>query len=697
MRVKYTISGKSGIVTINRPPVNAIDKVVRAEICKWMTKLSENPSIERIFLTGSEAVFSAGADTSEFDLPQTYPTLPEVISTIEKLRVPVIAAINGPCLGGGLELALSCSRRISDIKATMGFPEVVLGVVPGSGGTQRLPRLIGVEHAFSLIPEGRIIGAEEALEIGLIDEIFDDLMTNEFLKNLDHSDDLYSRVSSVPVVFPEKDLEKCRITANEKVGKKFRGQTAPYKAISLLTLTNKTSLESGLKAERKAFLELKNSNECKALRHLFFAERASMRRHKSYHKIKKSVDDIVVVGGGTMGASIAYIISKTGKKTTVIENSSSAVAKAHKRLQALFSDAVKRGLILKVDAKTELERIKIQVGYTGLEGANLAIEAVYEDVKTKEGVLKSIESAMPEAIIASNTSYLDLDHLAKFLINPSKLIGLHFFAPAHIMKLIEVVKGADTSQSAIATGYELAKILKKFPVFLNSCEGFIGNRLLRRVREIADFLLLDGAEIDQIDQAMTNFGYAMGLYKTQDLSGLDIAWADRKRTIVSRDPDRRYSPIQDQMCEAGHLGRKSGLGWYQYKNNIPSDVNPAVMKLVSAEAKKQGIERRRFCEKEIIDTLMAALINEAANLLAEGIAEDASAVDLVLVHGYGYPRNKGGPLFYADQLGLEKIYFQLKMLEKTDPVVWKISPKITELHVNKKRFHEITNIPAPLS
>ncbi len=691
MSVSHTINGNSGIVVIKRPPVNAIDKTVRAEICKQMTRLSGNPSVDRIFLSGSNGVFSAGADTSEFDIPQTYPTLPEVVRTIEELRVPVIAVINGPCLGGGLELALSCSRRISNVTATMGFPEVILGVVPGSGGTQRLPRLIGVEQALSMISEGRIISAKEALKIGLIDEICSDTLTNECMKKLGHSDDLYSRISNVPVAFPEENLEKLRMAAIERAGKKFRGQKAPHAAISLVALTNKTPLEDGLKAERDAFLELKNSGECKALRHVFFAERATSRHHKSNRQISNSIDEIVVVGGGTMGASIAYIVSRTGKKITLVENNSSAADGAYKRLDGIFSDAVKRGLILKTKAESELAGITIQVGCTGLEHTNLAIEAVYEDLGTKETVLKSIETAMPKAIIASNTSYLEIEELAKFLKDPSRLVGLHFFAPAHVMKLLEIVKGTDTSQSAIATGYELAKILKKIPVLLNSCEGFVGNRLLRRVREIADFLLIDGAEIDQIDRAMKNFGYAMGLYMTQDLSGLDIAWADRKRTISRRDPDRRYSPIQDQMCEAGYLGKKSGLGWYQYKNNVASGLNPAVLKLVRAESKAQGIKRRKFCDKEIIDTLMAALINEAANLLEEGITEDASTVDLVLVHGYGFPRYKGGPLFYADQLGVDNVYRQLKELTKTDPIVWKVSNKIRYLARNKENFHEINN------
>ncbi len=689
MSVSHKIYGSSGVICINRPRVNAIDKVVRSEICKQMMELSANPFIGRIFLTGSNSIFSAGADTNEFDLPQTYPTLPDVIQIIENTRVPVIAVINGPCLGGGLELALSCSGRIADEKATMGFPEVVLGVVPGSGGTQRLPRLIGIEHAFSMIPDGRIINAEEALEIGLIDKICGDALIGDRLRDLEDYDDLSSGISPDPIAFSEEHIEKLVKAASEKANRKFRGQKAPHVAISLMALTNKTSMKSGLKAERDAFLNLKVSNECKALRHIFFAERASRRHLNNKYKKKNSIEEIVVIGGGTMGVSITYGVSRLGKKITLVEESPNAVGEALERLKVIFSDAVERRLLQREEALSQLEGIKIQVGYRGLEQANLAIEAVYEDLRTKEKVLKSIERAMPEATIATNTSYLDIDQLAKFLSNPSRFVGLHFFAPAHVMKLVEIVKGQNTSQSAVATAYQLGKSLKKIPVLLNSCEGFVGNRLLRRVREVADFLLLDGAQIDQIDEAMTNFGYAMGIYMTQDVSGLDIAWADRKRTRVTRDPDRRYSPIQDKMCEAGYLGKKSGLGWYQYENNIASNLNPAAVELVLAESKLKGIKRRKFCEKEILDTLMAALINEAANILEEGVAEDASAVDLVLVHGYGFPRHLGGPLFYADKLGIEKIYDYLKRLEKDDPVVWEISPRIKKMYGNKKRFHEV--------
>ena len=362
-------------------------------------------------------------------------------------------------------------------------------------------------------------------------------------------------------------------------------------------------------------------------------------------------------------------------------------------MSGLYEAAVKRGLIAVETATDEQSAIRYQSGYDDIEEAGLVIEAVFEDMQVKCDLLKALDKAAPRAVLASNTSYLDIDVMAGCLSDPSRLVGLHFFSPAHIMKLLEIVKGVQTSDHALATGYALAKHLRKIPVEVGVCDGFVGNRMLQRVREAAELLLLDGAEPEQIDRAMRGFGYSMGLYETQDMSGLDIAWANRRRQQATRDPERRYSKVQDQVCEAGWLGRKAGLGWYVYENDKLTGPNPAVAPLIAAEAARHGISRRELSDKAVLQTLMLALINEAANILDEGIARSASDIDLVLVHGYGFPRFRGGPLHYADQLGIQKVREELAILNAGDSLLWNISPLILRLADTNGSFGEGPVVP----
>ncbi|HCM07589.1 MAG TPA: enoyl-CoA hydratase, partial [Alphaproteobacteria bacterium] len=394
----------------------------------------------------------------------------------------------------------------------------------------------------------------------------------------------------------------------------------------------------------------------------------------------------VVVGGGTMGAGIAYALMQSGSAVTLVERDDEAAASARARVSGLLDAAVSRGLTSADKAAAQLTSMRFQAGYDDLQDGGLAIEAAFEDMAVKKDVLAALDSAMPDAVLATNTSYLDIDKMAGWLADPSRLVGLHFFSPAHIMKLLEIVRGKASSDMALATGFALAKRLGKLPVMVGVCDGFVGNRMLQRVREAAEHLLLDGAEFTQIDRVMTNFGYAMGLYMTQDLSGLDIAWANRKRQADNRDPNRRYSRVQDEMCAAGRLGRKSGAGWYVYEDGAKPVPNPDVAALVEAEAERHGISRRPMDDDAVLNTLLLALINEAAGLLGEGIAGRAADVDLVLVHGYGFPRFRGGPLFHADQIGIATIHEQLKELEAGDPLVWKMAPLIEQLVADGKGF-----------
>ena len=689
MSVQHYRNGRAAVIEIDRPPVNAINQDIRAGLIAALTAIDGDAAVERIILSGAKNVFAAGADAGEFGLPMVQPDLPTVVAALEASKVPVIAAIKGACLGGGLELALACRWRIAAPNAKLGLPEVILGVVPGSGGTQRLPRLVGMKIALSMIPTGRQIGAAEALDIGLIDEQEEDPLAAALALQLT---DLNTRLPISKLPRPKAEPEAAE-AALVKSRRRMPRQSAPEEAVRLIGLAASHDFDDGLQAERAAFLRLRDGDECRALRHIFFAERGARAPAQLKGISTSSLENIVVIGGGTMGAGIAHALARAGSATTLIECDDEAVHAARLRMSGLYEVAVKRGLITAEAATEEQSSIRYQSGYGDIEEAGLVIEAVFEDMQVKCDVLKALDKAAPRAVLASNTSYLDIDIMAGCLSDPSRLVGLHFFSPAHIMKLLEIVKGVQTSDHALATGYALAKHLRKIPVEVGVCDGFVGNRMLQRVREAAELLLLDGAEPERIDRAMRGFGYSMGLYETQDMSGLDIAWANRRRQQATRDPERRYSKVQDQVCEAGWLGRKAGLGWYVYENDKLTGPNPAVAPLIAAEAARHGISRRELSDKAVLQTLMLALINEAANILDEGIARSASDIDLVLVHGYGFPRFRGGPLHYADQLGIQKVREELAILNAGDSLLWNISPLILRLADTNGSFGEGPVVP----
>jgi 3-hydroxyacyl-CoA dehydrogenase len=682
MSIATDIRGTAGVILMDRAPVNAINHDIRRGILDALEELAGNTSLDRIVLAGAGKIFAAGADAGEFNQPPTEPNLPQVVAAIEASPLPVVAAIRGACLGGGLELALACRWRIADQTAQLGLPEVILGVVPGAGGTQRLPRLVGMETALSMIPQGRSLKAAAAADAGLVDALDNNPVTAACVADLAAAL-VRPPVSTMP---PPVAAPEAVAAARKTAAKKMRGQRAPAEAIALVELTATTDFEAGLAQERACFLELRTSTECAALRHVFFAERAARPPASVRAADPQPLDRTVVVGGGTMGAGIAYALMQAGSAVTLVERDDEAATAARGRVSGLLDAAVSRGLTSADKAAAQLASMRFQAGYDGLQDAGLAIEAAFEDMAVKKAVLNALDSAMPDAVLATNTSYLDIDDMAGWLADPSRLVGLHFFSPAHIMKLLEIVRGKVSSDAALATGFALAKRLGKLPVMVGVCDGFVGNRMLQRVREAAEHLLLDGAEFTQIDRVMTNFGYAMGLYMTQDLSGLDIAWANRKRQADTRDPDRRYSRVQDDMCAAGRFGRKSGAGWYIYEDGAKPVPNPAVAALVEAEADRHGIIRQPMDDDAVLNTLLLALINEAAGLLGEGIAGRAADVDLVLVHGYGFPRFRGGPLFHADQIGIAAIHEQLKELEARDPVVWKVAPLIEKLAADGQGF-----------
>ena len=667
MSVHWRKDANIGYVELDAPPVNALGLEMRRGLLAAVD-WAEAEQPERVIVSGRGKVFCAGGDAREFDGPPVEPHLPDILNRIENSAVPWIAAAHGAALGGGLELMLACRYRIATPGARLGLPEVTLGVVPGAGGTQRLPRLIGMDQALRLIPTGKAVDAEQALALGLINVIdpdpvyFAELTNAEWLGMAAPVGELNSGAVT------DEAYEAARALARRKMA----GQQAPLRAIALLQAAETLSMQEGLARERAAFIELRGSDQARALRHIFFAERAA-KAPPWLGRIKpEPLERIVVVGGGTMGAGIAYALLNAGYRTTVLETGSDGIARALDNIDKLVMGGLKRGAINEARAVELRAALTVGDNFAQAAGARLAIEAVFESMRVKTEVLGALQEAMPaSAILATNTSYLDIDAMAMSLDDPSRLVGLHFFAPAHIMKLLEIVRGAATSDRALAQGFALAKALSKTPVLAGVCDGFIGNRILARYREAADTVFMDGSTPWEVDEAMVEFGYAMGPYEAQDLSGLDIAYANRRRQDASRDPKRRYIPIADRMVELGKLGRKTGAGWYQYPGGGGKVDDPIVADLALQEAHLAGITRCDYSADEIRRRLLLAMINEAAAIMEEGIAQSAADIDLVTVFGYGFPRWRGGLMHFADSLGAADILNGLEALAREDPLVWR--------------------------
>ena len=586
MTVKWYRQGTCGFVELNNPPVNAINSDIRKgliDAVKW----AEAEGLERVILSGVGRAFAAGADTKEFDI--------HVVNYIEKSTVPWIAALHGAVLGGGSELALGCKYRIARSDATIGFPEVLLGLVPGAGGTQRLPRLVGFAEALSLIPTGKAISGSAAVTIGLVDLIDDNPVRAASLINQKKLDMALpvSMIKVFPVDTPKYD------TARQIAAKRLRGQNAPLKAISLLEAAQSTSFAEGMQLERKEFLTLRQSPQARALRYIFFAERAA-KAPNALRPDMKAPNHVAVIGGGTMGTSIAYAFLNAGIIVTIIESDHDGVQRASKAIEKIISSSLSSDRIKQHEATDRRTRLTVTtITNADLRNVDLAVEAVFEDLKELESAL------MPNVTIATNTSYLDVNMIAECLHNPSRLVGLHFFAPAHIMKLLEIIKSDKTSQAAMAMGYAVAKSLGKIPVVSGVCDGFIGNRILAIYREVADTMLMDGATPLEIDNAMVAFGYAMGPYEAQDLSGLDIAHASRRRQDTTRDPSRRYIPIADRLVMQNRLGQKTGSGWYQYPEGGGKVIDPFVENIICNEAQKRSCRYNPMPQTNPIGFLLA--------------------------------------------------------------------------------------------
>ena len=644
--VTVDIRGPLARVTIDNPPVNALGQDVRAGLLAATRALAEAEGVKAVVLACAGRSFVAGADIRELGKTPLEPYLPDVLAAIENSPLPWVAALHGTALGGGLELAMVCHGRIAAPGSKFGLPEVTLGIIPGSGGTVRLPRLVPMTEAVTMVTGGKPIDSATAARIGLIDRI--------------SSGDLLAEAEALALELagqgaPVPTLSRA-LVAGEPVGwaateaqlrKRGRGAQAPLEALAALQDSAAMTAEAALAAERARFLRLSVAPEAAALRHIFFAERRAGEALRQAEAAPVDLSRIGVIGGGTMGAGIATAILLAGSAVHLVERDAAAADAAAQRVAETIGASQARGVISEQAAAAARARLTVGSDYAALAACSLVIEAVFEDMGVKREVFAKLDAVMPaEAVLATNTSYLDVNVLAATTKDPSRILGLHFFSPAHVMKLLEVVRADATGPRALATGAALAKLLRKVAVVAGVCDGFIGNRIMAAYRRDCEFMLEEGALPQEIDAAMEGFGFAMGIYATQDMSGLDIAWAQRKARAAERPASERYAHIADRLCEAGRLGRKTGKGWYDYSSGR-AQPDPEVQQIIEEESAKAGCNRQPFTPEAIMERILGIMQATGQALLDEGIADSADDIDVVMVTGYGFPRHKGGPMFMA--------------------------------------------------
>ncbi|MEM8822529.1 MAG: FAD-dependent oxidoreductase [Pseudomonadota bacterium] len=666
--VEVTSEGRLAWVRIDHPPVNATSTAVRQALLDAVGRLAGH---DLAILSCAGPTFIAGGDMSEFDRPPELPHLPDVVQAIEESSVPFLALLHGNVLGGGLEIAMACAFRIAAAGTRFGLPEVNVGLIPGAGGTQRAPRLFGWEASVDMACSGKLLDAETALELGAIDAIADDLEAAARAHRSERPQAVSRRDA------PALDRDWLEAARGRIVGH-AKGAGAPLANLEALAWATRPFAESQPK-ERARHLEMRQSDESVALRHIFFAERAVAKPAALGDARPRPVERVAIVGGGLMGAGIAGACLAAGLDVAIIERDAAAADAAEGRVRALIDGALKRGKIDAAGYAAQCAALTTHDSYGGAAGADLAIEAVFEDVAVKQAAFSELAQVLPqEAILATNTSYLDPRDIFDGIPHPDRCIGLHFFSPAHIMRLLEVIRLPETAPETLATGFALAKRLKKVAVLSGICDGFIGNRMLAAYRRAAEYMLADGALPQEVDQAMRAWGMAMGPFEAQDMAGLQIAEANRRRQDATRDPAERYVPISDRLCAAGRYGQRTGRGWYRYvegsKTPAPDAEVTAMIEAYSAEA---GITRRRFAAEDIQTQLLAILANEGAGIVEEGIAESDAAVDVVKVHGYGFPRWRGGPLHAASRLGDPAIREALDALEAASPGAWHRAQRYT--------------------
>jgi 3-hydroxyacyl-CoA dehydrogenase len=694
MSAEYVVNGSVAVITLNNPPVNGLGLATRTAAVEGVRKAEADDAVKAIVLTGAGKAFSGGADIREFNSPKalTEPTLHTLIRAVQDCAKPVVAAIHSVAMGGGLELALGCHYRVVLPGAQIALPEVKLGILPGAGGTQRLPRVLGLETALNMVVSGTPVLSEKLAGTALFDEMFP-AGTDLVAAAVDFAGKV-ADVRPLPKVRdrkvehpdPQSFLARSRASVEATAGP----FPAPLACVDSIAAAVTMPFEDGLKFERERFLHLAQTSESKALRHAFFAERAASKvPDVPADTPTRTIEQAGVVGAGTMGAGIAMNFANAGIPVTILETKQEALDKGLATIRKNYENSVKKGKLTQDKLEQRMALVKGSLSYDDLTGADIVIEAVFEDMGVKEMVFRQLDKVMkPGAILATNTSTLNVDTIAGFTGRAQDVIGTHFFSPANVMKLLEVVRGAQTGKDVLATTMALAKKLKKTAVVSGVCDGFIGNRMLEQYLRQAFFLLEEGCLPEQVDKAIEQFGFAMGPFRMSDLAGNDVGWYVRKRRYAES-PRITYSKTADLLCEQGRFGQKTGAGWYDYQpGERTAKPSQQVNDMIVAYSKEIGVERRQVSDTEIVERLVYALVNEGARILEEGIALRASDIDMVYLTGYGFPLHRGGPMFYADTVGLSKVLAAMENYARgRHGEAWTPAPLLTRLAAEGKGFN----------
>jgi len=693
--VSYALHGNIGVISVDNAPVNALSHAVRSGIAEALTAAASDAS-QAVIISCAGRTFIAGADITEFGKPPREPSLPDLLEQLDNHPKITVAALHGTALGGGFETALSCNYRIALASAKVGLPEVKLGLLPGAGGTQRVPRLAGVEGAISLMTTGNPINAAKAAELSLVDRVVngDDLVAQA----LAYAEEL------VAANAPQKQARTAQITLTDsdramltqqrtQLLKKTRGETAPQRIIDCIEAAAELSFEEGLRRERELFMECMADPQSAAMRHMFFAERAAA-KIDSLPRDTPIVDiqRVGIIGAGTMGGGIAMCFAQVGIHVTLVDMSEDAVKAGLDKIAKNYAISVSRGRFSEAQVASIMANITPSSSYQDLAEVDLVIEAVFENLAVKQEVFKTLDGiCKPGAILASNTSYQSIDEIAAATSRPSSVLGMHFFSPANVMKLLEVVRGAESSDSIIATAMAVGKKIGKVPVLSGMCYGFIGNRMLRPYSREAALCLMEGATPAQIDGAMERWGMAMGPMAVGDLAGLDIGYKAREQLTEEQKGEPASYLVADRLVEAGRLGQKSGAGYYQYDPETRRRMDdPAVMEIVEATCAELGINRRTISDEEIVDRLTLALANEGAKILEEGIAQRASDIDVVYCYGYGFPRFKGGPMHNLEAVGIPHAVARMEeFASKLSAQNWQTAKTLQELSTNGGKLADV--------